>query len=386
MLPVIFFVLLVDWIRGRSINYRSDRPSGFAEEVDHSSPSQGTKTLNQNLRIVRVLLLFGSVAVLVASPWFLKNLLATGNPVYPFFFKGRGIDELRQAFYAGEAPIRSIADALLLPFQATVFGIEGGPDFNTSISPLFLALLPGVLLGWRTFTMDQRYSLSNLLVISLATWIIWAVGSRFAVALLRSRHYYSTFPALAVLATAGFVAASQLRTPRIRLGWLIRGLVFFVMLLSVVGGVIDFAKVNPLRVLFGIENEEQFITEQLGWFGPVMETINTLPPDSHIAFFWEPRAYYCHASCSPDVILDRWWYLRRTIGGAEEIASWLHSQGFSHVLIYDLGVQLEREWREAFTLEDWEQLERFKTDFLLRIESFGEAYSLYAIENTIVPR
>ena len=66
------------------------------------------------------------------------------------------------------------------------------------------------------------------------------------------------------------------------------------------------------------------------------------------------------------------------------VASLLRSQGFTHVLLYDLGVQLEREWRDSFLPADWEELERFKEEQLQLIESFDAAYTLYAIENTIV--
>ncbi|MEJ2551760.1 MAG: hypothetical protein P8Z34_13865 [Anaerolineales bacterium] len=332
--------------------------------------------------LVIPVLLFVSASLIVVAPWLTKNYALTGNPVYPFFFDGKDMDDLRLSFYQGETYARTVFDPFLLPFEGAIMGIEGGPKFNTSISPLFLALIPGVILGWRSFSQENKKCIVRLVVVALCAWFVWASGSQFASALTRTRHYYVIFPALAVLACFGFDAIRRLRFRSIEIGWLMERLVIFVLLLVAVTEVLFFAKASPIRVLSGFQTKEDYLTEQLGWFGPVMHDINSLSRGSSVAMFWEPRSYYCMIPCSPDVILDRWWYLMRTIGDANEIASFLRSQGYSHVLIYDFGVGLVRETNNLLEPEDWEELERFREEQLRLVHEYHDAYTLYEISPT----
>jgi hypothetical protein len=331
--------------------------------------------------LIRETALFGGVAVLVFSPWLLKNLVMTGNPVYPFFFMGKGIDEYRQMFYARTLPARSFFDGLIIPIQATILGIEGGPTFNTSIGPLLLAFIPASFLGWRSLPRARRVQYTRLLAMMLPIWPLWAIGAKVAAPLARTRHYYGIFPAFALLAALGIESASRIRLPRLRVGWVMNGLVILVLILTVVGEGLNFAYVDPLRVLAGVQSQEDYLAEQLGWYGPAMEAVNTLPADSRVAFLWEPRTYYCHVYCHPDVILDRWWYLMRTIGEPSAIHSHFLSKGFTHVMIYDLGAQFERRAQALFEPGDWIALAQFRETELVLIERFGEAYSLYDLKS-----
>ena len=324
-------------------------------------------------------LIFISISVMIVIPWFAKNAVMTGNPVYPFFFDGKDMDDLRLSFYQGEMYEQTIFDPLLLPIESTILGIEGGPKFNTSISPLFLALIPGVILGWRYFPKEKRKNILGLAVMVFSTWFIWAVGSQVASALTRTRHYYVIFPALVILSSYGYDYARQLKIGSVDIGWLVQRLIIVVFILAAIAEALFFAKASPIRVLSGFQTEEDYLTEQLGWFGLVMNDVNSLPEGSNVAMFWEPRSYYCVVSCSPDVILDRWWYLMRTVGDASEVVSLLRAQGFTHVLIYDFGVQLVRDKENMLEPEDWEELERFREEELRVFQQYYDAYTLYKI-------
>ena len=100
LLPVLVLALLLDPVGGR-----------------------GSRQIRFALELV-------GVSVLVASPWYLKNLWWAGNPVYPFLFGGPGWPKARmemlltylQSFGTG----RSVLDYLLLPIslltQRAAFG------------------------------------------------------------------------------------------------------------------------------------------------------------------------------------------------------------------------------------------------------------------------
>jgi hypothetical protein len=377
ILPIGVVYLFVVWIQSlparpftKSVSYEAtegDRPNAFL-------------TWSRSWRsLVIPILLFVTISLIVFAPWLIKNYALTGNPVYPFFLDGKDMDDLRLSFYQGERYAWTIFDPLLLPFEGTIMGIEGGPKFNTSISPLFLALIPGVILGWQFFREENRKFIVRLAALVLCAWFVWALGSQIASTLTRTRHYYVIFSALAILASFGYDSVRRLKFQSVELGWLMQRLVIFVLILVAVTEVLFFAKASPIRVLSGFQTKEEYLTEQLGWFGPAMQGINSLPNGSSVAMFWEPRSYYCEVPCSPDVILDRWWYLMRTTGGAREVASLLQTQGYTHVLIYDFGVELVRDTDNLLEAHDWEELERFREEELRVVHEYHDAYTLYEL-------
>jgi hypothetical protein len=255
--------------------------------------------------------------------------------------------------------------------------------FNTSIGPLMLALIPGLYLGWNSFAKQQKDSLKRLLLLALATWALWVVGSYFADALTRSRHYFGVFPIFAVLSVAGFQSVTKIRVGQIRFRRLISALIILTFLIAIVDQAFHFIRSNPLLVLTGQQSEKDYLINGLGWFGVVMNEINDLPTDSKVAFFWEPRAYYCHAvACSPDAVIDQWWYLRRKVGDSTEISKYLLSDGFTHVLIYQTGVDFVKEEDKEllrYTASDWADLERFRSELHL-VKDYGGVYVLYELE------
>jgi hypothetical protein len=336
-------------------------------------------------KVLLNILILTLIGLFVFSPWIIKNVLMTGNPLYPLVFKGREVDELRLSWYKGVPPDRTILDDVLLPWDVTIFGVEGGkiegsPDYDSSIGPLILALIPGLLGGWKGYKRNQIIRLKQFLFIALMTWLGWGLASHMASALTRARHYFGLFPIFAVLASAGYKSSANLFLPKVRVQRLVAVLIILVFSLSGLKILSDFVTTNPLPVLLGLEMEIDYLADELGWYGPTIDVVNNLPSGSQIKFFWEPRAFHCEIECDPDEILDNWWYLRRTVGSASDIALQLYSEGVTHILIYDLGVHLEKEANERFTALDWDELENFKDEELYEIAVFEDVYSLYALK------
>lgn len=377
IIPISVVYLFIGWVQSHQTS--SFEKSQSDVEMNDPPSSKIQKRLGSSRPLVIPVLLFISISLIVAAPWLVKNFALTGNPIYPFIFDARDMDELRLSFYQGEGYNPTIFDHLALPITGTIFGIEGGPKFNTSISPLFLALIPAVVLGWRYFQEESRKRIIGLGSIIISAWFVWALGSQISSPFIRTRHYYVIFPALVILAIFGFDYLQQLKIGSLQMGWLVQNLVIFVFILTAVTEALFFAKASPIRVLSGFQTQSEYLAEQLGWFGPAMESVNSLPEGSNVAMFWEPRSFYCMVSCSPDVILDRWWYMMRTVGSAQEVTSILRSEGYTHVLLYDLGVRLVRDTDNLFEPGDWEELERFKNDELQIVKQLADTYTLYAI-------
>lgn len=349
------------------------------EGSDSDGPHRAHHGADRFGRVIRDLGLLAIVAFAVSVPWFLRNVLVTGNPIHPFLFPGRGVDGLRQMYQAQDVATRALIEDLLLPWAATVAGIEGGPRFNTSLGPLYLALIPGLFLGLSNYSQARRRSLTRFIWLGLLVWIVWAVGARVADPLSRSRHYFGFLGPLSVLACAGYLRLRLVNVYDVDLGWVIEKLVIFSFALTALAAVFHLGNANPIPAVTGHQGRYEYLGDQLGWFGPAMQAVNELPDGARVRFLWEPRGYYCETECIADVILDQWWYLNRTVGGPEEIAGRWRSEGVTHVLIYDLGVRLEKEAQPLLTEDDWAALDVFRLDYLDRERRFGDAYSLYEL-------
>jgi Dolichyl-phosphate-mannose-protein mannosyltransferase len=148
----------------------------------------------RHLRAVHVLAV-AIPAVAVAVPWYVKNAVLTGNPVYPYVFGGLNesalaeLADTRAQFGYG----RSVVDLLLLPFRLLA---DAKPfDAGEFISPLFLLFAPLVFL--LPSARRPAAVVWGGIVLYLLAWFFATQQARFLVPLM---------PILAVLAAVGALA------------------------------------------------------------------------------------------------------------------------------------------------------------------------------------
>lgn len=141
-------------------------------------------------RTTRPLLAFGLGWGLIIGPWLVKNLIDTGDPVYPLgyrLFHGRGWDEAMQAkWHAAHGP-RSYTWKEL---AASIVDVAGRSDWQ---SPLYAALAPLALL--RAGSRRMSRAIWAYAVYLFLTW--WLFTHRL------DRFWLPILPALAVLAGLG---------------------------------------------------------------------------------------------------------------------------------------------------------------------------------------
>jgi hypothetical protein len=112
-----------------------------------------------------------------------------------------------------------------------------------------------------------------------------------------------------------------------------------------------------------------------------IERVNALPAGSRAVFLWETRSLQCVSldRCDPDVIIDRWWHLRRSVGSAGAILARWKAQGLTHVLVYDAGAEFVRaQSHQSLVDSDWSELEVLRRQMQL-VENIGGVYALYAL-------
>jgi hypothetical protein len=310
--------------------------------------------------------------LVVFAPWLLKNLLTTGNPLYPHVWPTAWVSQDRLANYSGMG--RYLGDQIAwLPLAATWLGVEGGGGFATDLGPLLVIFAVPGLLAYR------RERNSKILVAFVAMgWSAIAAGTWYSHYLQQVRLYYVLLPSVALAAGIGWHTVRRIATAGVRLGKVLGAVTILVLVLSIWKEAISLTHLNPAGVLLGTVSEERYLDDSLGWYAPTMRALHLLPEHSHTLFLWEPRGLYAPPNAQADVWIDRWYTDRRIHGNSDAIVQAWRQLGFTHLLQYQFGADFMRQDSSLLTREDWQALDE-TIGKLNVIEDFGGVYTLYAL-------
>jgi hypothetical protein len=332
----------------------------------------------------QALLLFGALAIVVASPWYLKNFFSAGNPFYPFFFGGTYWDEFRAWWYsragtglAFTAPWR----LLIAPWEMTVLGIQGAESYDATTGPVLLTVIPLLALVWRKIAAEERRVIGYALLVCLIQYLFWLYGVAQSALLVQTRLLFPIFALLALLAGYTVDKLALLTRRAFSLQWFVTTALLLALGLNAVSSALHFISDSPLPYLTGFESKESYLARHLGLHYTTMVHINeNLPPSAKILFLWEPRSYYCQRDCWPDALLDKFKHLTYKYHDAEGIAEYLHREGVTHLLLYQSGLEyiLEAQF-DPITPDDVAILTALQEDYLRLIHDEGGAYLLYEL-------
>jgi hypothetical protein len=311
-------------------------------------------------------------------PWLSKNVLATGNPFYPLLFPSGAMDQIRLDFYQKNTVARPWLEMFLLPWQATVWGVEGKVGYSASIGPLLLGLGPLAGLGWRARARFEKDAIKLAAIVIGVGLVVWAVASQWAELLGQSRLYFAIFPAWAVLGGAGFAAFGNVKIPGVRFGRIATALALLVLGFSVFEAIVQTQRQGAPSVLFGLSAADDYAANNLGWYAPSMQAIRALPPGARVLMLWETRSLDCLPKCDPDEVIDRWFHDIRTLKNSDAILADWRAQGYTHLLLRVEGADFVMEHEPWFRPEDWAQLDALLAKLPPPIK-FGESYSLYSL-------
>ncbi|HKY84098.1 MAG TPA: hypothetical protein VJ160_04640 [Anaerolineales bacterium] len=325
-----------------------------------------------NRRGLRLGLLFLATGLLVLSPWLLKNAVATGAPLYPYFGGGEGI---RQAGLVGSVPAPPLGQSLFVPLAATLLGYEKATGFASDIGPLLVALLPGLALlpgsTRRQFLPVGAYLLTG--------WLLWAAASQLSGLLVQTRLYFVLLPAWALLAGGGFAGLARVSLGPVRVGRVVGALIALVVGLSLYREVAASVQANPGSAVLAIETRDEYLTRRLGGYYAAQLRMADLPPASRTLMLWEPRGFYCWPACIPDAWIDQWYVARRTLGSPQAIRQAWASQGMTHLLLFNAGMDYVRNNDQRYSEEDWAELDELLQG-LTPVEKIGGGYTLFRME------
>ena len=324
------------------------------------------------------LVLFGTLAVLISLPWWVKNWLGTFNPFYPLLFPSGAMTQARLNYYSGSI-WGSWLDMLILPWQVTVWGVEGGEGFSWSIGPLLLGFGTLSWVGWQARASQEKRLLSTAAIATVTGFIIWALASRWNGLLIQTRLYAAFFPAWAILGGIGFDALTNLRAVSIRFGRIAAAVLLLVFGFNLIEIGAEVGKKAPGAVLEGTLSPASYRSRNLGSYEDAMAALDKLPPDARVLMLWETRSLACLPTCDPDEIIDRWYDDSHKFASAEEtLAAW-RDQGYTHLLVHVTGMEFLRETDSRISSSSWEMLDTLLQSLPMQ-QAVAPGYKLYGLD------
>lgn len=232
---------------------------------------------------------FGIAALGVASPWYVKNVLWVGNPVYPFFYSlfphsfswsaelAKGYANEQSGFGQERTPSTFLLVFWDLAMKGREFWVNGknaAGDILATVGPAWAGTLPLVLwvrgLGWRVWA---------LLAYGLASVVAWYFLTQ------QVRYLIPVFAPLAVV--AAMVVAASPRVLRVAGGVFCTGVLLLNLATQAPQALVS------LAVVSGQVTEQEFLQANLGDLYAASRWANeNLPPESRIALYEETRGYY----------------------------------------------------------------------------------------------
>ncbi len=244
----------------------------------------------------------GLVALAIGAPWYVRNVIDTGNPVYPFFysrFKGRNWDafqeriykDQQQTFGAGRPMPADGADYLANPLElarlgASVLGTayapgrfsDPGPTSGNGFPFASLGAIPAVaMLAWLMSGHVRRREAVVLAValLSFGAWFFLSQQARYA--------FVWCLP-LTIMA-GGAVA-------RLRAGPVIAGAVALQAALGLfVQTRYGDAFADKLRVVLGTENADAYQARKISFYDPAKLLNDPATGVKRVALFDEVFGY-----------------------------------------------------------------------------------------------
>lgn len=309
------------------------------------------KDTGKQMPALRWGLLFFGVALAAVSPWFVKNLILKGNPIYPlmdnvfsFIHGGRetlaflaagdaekggyGIFENRAILYGEE-----FWQILLLPLRIFFEGRDHSPQhFDGILNPLFALAIPFVFVGSRK---DHR--------LFFLLFIGFVFSATAFTADLRIRYILPILPFLTILAVTGIRNATEWLASRrqsaLRLaGWAVPFAVALLIAANLFYLGNHFKAVQPLSYLLGEESRDEFLSRQVASY-PAMAFINrTLPGDAVVYLlylsgrgYYLDREYLHHVGLEAAIVKA----MVRSSSDRDTLRAFLSSLGGTHLLVRD---------------------------------------------------
>ncbi|MCP4901989.1 MAG: hypothetical protein GY906_33915, partial [bacterium] len=265
------------------------------------------------------------IAIGVAAPWAIRNMVATGNPVYPYLAGSLASSSSETADSTTDIA-EGIGDLQIQPQRfrsALTLGTFERLGFAGKPGAVYLWLLPLWIFGLFRRTADPH---SRLLFAAFALGVLaWALAPPFGRYLI---------PTLA-LGAAGIAAAFEQATRKMPRGLTIG--------LLCVMAIVMLGNINPFKtqyvaaqtaVTLGLTPEGTLLNRHVSHW-PAVEVINALPADSRVLLIAEARTFGIDRDLVAQDPIGRPMLvtLCEQEDSSDEVLGRLREMGITHVLV-----------------------------------------------------
>jgi len=337
---------------------------------------------NGVLKAMKTTIIFAVLALLPNLPWLIKNIIFTGNPVYPLLyniFGGKNWSQFHHARYIHEMMRYSATDYFLLNPFVFLWDISfkwcGGMDSGVKlpVGPIFIITLP-FLLGLRKL----EFSIKYLLIFCGVFYLFWSyvcAVDRFSL------------PCFVLLCVVIAYIIDQFRTNKYLYYCLLS--ILFLSLSWNLFKISENIYKNSYFMCLKKEGCEKFMLKKsiIQDYYDVISYINhNLPPQSKVLFIGEPRSYYCQKNklvstqFDTNIILE----LIHKSKDIKELMNKLKDLGVTHVLYSEVGTLWLTKYFDYFHWQnDGEKrlYDLFMQDYLRLIYHKG-SISLNSLKST----
>jgi 4-amino-4-deoxy-L-arabinose transferase-like glycosyltransferase len=257
----------------------------------------GKLAIRSSMYFLAGLLVFG-------LPFYIKNIIMTGNPFYPALFELLGgrdwsgaMAQLTKSYFeAYKYPAgKGVTDLLLSPWRLTMDGerfIAGRTGYGFIYLALFPLLFVGVLLGikrtgWRALLPTSSVC-SVLVWFGILFWVLW-----FFMAFQRGRHLMPVFGILSIL-TAGAATTALMRPIKesgdkffkYAVGAILGSGLFLQLLIA------GFFTATYIPVAFGLEKRDVFLARIHPMWADYQAVDQILPQNAKVLHLFGDAQYY----------------------------------------------------------------------------------------------
>lgn len=269
-------------------------------------------------------MLFLVIAILFASPFYLRNLIETNNPFYPFLyslFDGKNMSPhkahlLNLYFMEGFGMGKSPVDLLLLPLRISLLAKFDDPKrFDGQIGIIYLILLLIFPFTLKRIKFPYR-SIPYLIILYLLIWFATSQQLRFLIPVL-----------CLFLLTCGFTLSS-FRNKFLNL--IIIGLSSIYLIYPIK----ELKDLRPYKFIIGKESRVQFLKRHLRAY-PIIQYINlNLPHNSKLMLLdVGPIAYYVEREIFQESVFEEYTLRRKLNKSLNVLLSYLEVNKVDYILI-----------------------------------------------------
>ena len=305
---------------------------------------------------LRHALAFGAIAAVALCPWYVRNVVDTGNPVYPFgyaVFGGRNWSPAASGYLADyyrqyqddQAARRDGTpyvglDVLRFPWDLTMHpdSFENGARQSMDVGPFALAFAPALLLVRR-----RRAPVMTTAAIGLGYAAVIAVGAW--------AHPRYVLPGVALVLAATVPAARTLLRPR---------LFAAAVACTIAGNLVLTTRLLPplwadqVRVATGRLSSDAFLRRHSTRFAFWEEANAAIPADGHVLVLEKvPHPYYIDRAFVLGSYLEQGLVDYRALQTPETLADAARRLGITHVAVDVAGLEAARDPFEASVVRLW---------------------------------